>query len=245
MAKHHKNPNISPKGLIVAIDGPVASGKGTVAKRLVKKLGAISYYTGSMYRALALKCIQNKIDFNNREKVLELLENTKINLAKKIAGNYSKVILDGCDVTDRIFDNDVAQGSSIVSHIREVREYMVIKQREMALNSKKNRKIVIMEGRDIGTNVVKDADLKFFLTAGVEIRAKRRQKQYSLRGIIKSRSEVISEIKERDKRDLESIVSPLASHPDKFGYILIDNSELTIQETVDKILYLVLDKLNI
>lgn len=235
----------SPKGLIIAIDGPVASGKGTVVKKLVKKLSAVSFYTGGMYRALALKCIKHGIDFNDEKKAIKLLDNSNIELKAKRKGEYSQVFLDGENVTDEIFKDDVAEGSSIVSHIKTVRGIMVKRQRELALINKGKGKIVIMEGRDMGTKVVVDADLKIFLTASVEVRARRRQKQYSKRGTIKSFEEVISEIKIRDKRDIENSVNPLASEPQKFGYIVLDNSKLSVPQTVDKISYLVLDKLNI
>src|SRR3989338_3735360 len=174
MIKKHKFlQGKSSRGIIIAIDGPVSGGKGTVTRKLVRKLRAVSFYTGGMYRALALKCIKNGIGFSDEKKVIEALGNSNIELKSKRRGEYSQVYLDGSNITDEIFNDSVAQGSSIVSHIKAVREIMVNKQRELALTSKGKGKIVIMEGRDIGTKVVSDADLKIFLTASVEVRAKR------------------------------------------------------------------------
>lgn len=232
-------PRSFPHGFTIAIDGPVASGKGTIAAKLVKITGAINFNTGSMYRAVAYKCINNKVDYHKEIDVNKILKYTKIELRDAGKGNYSIVILDGKDITNKIFTPNVSKGSSCVAQYKKVREVLSKMQRKIAMEAKQAGKIVVMEGRDIGLRVLPDANLKVYLTAVMEIRAKRRLAQYKKKRISKTLESVISETKERDFRDMNRVYDPLAKNPEKHGYYILDNSLLTINETVDIIVKLI------
>lgn len=218
------------KGFSIAIDGPVASGKGTVASALASTLGGFFINTGGMYRCVALLCIKNNFDLKNEEDVIKVLPQINVEFKEK------QVYLNGVDVTERLTEADVASGSSIVAVYEKVRQDLVSKQPKIAKDLISQGKIVIAEGRDIGTRVLSDADIKIFLTASAEVRAKRSLNRDRNRGIIKSFDDVLKEIKIRDERDTNRKVDPLSSNPASLGYFVLDNSGQTEEETINTIL---------
>lgn len=215
------------KGFVIAIDGPVASGKGTIAPKLAEKINGIHLYTGGTYRAVALYCLQNNIDVNNKSAVVSALSDIKIDLKGK------NVFLNGIDVTEDLKLPKVASLSSIVSAFREVRESMVKVQQKIAAREVVEGRIVIAEGRDTGTKVFPDAKVKIFLTADPKVRAKRRMMQYEEKGINLGFEVVLKETLERDKRDFERETDPLSKDPEKLGYLVIDSSNQTEDQTID------------
>lgn len=214
------------KNLVVAIDGPVGVGKGTLAVRLAKKLGADYLYTGGMYRALTLLCLMKKVNVNNEEEVLNLLNKNLIDL--KLTDLETRVFIEGQEVTDDIFSFEVNENVSIVAAHPSVREEMVKRQKKMAegLN-------IVVEGRDSSTDVVPHADLKIYLTADENVRAQRRLKQLQKRGVNVSIEEVLTEVRKRDKKDMGRKASPLRIVPDAY---VIDTTSLSIEETVEKVI---------
>ena len=214
------------KIFIVAIDGPVGSGKGTLAVSLAKKLNALYVYTGGMYRALALKCLRQNVDLENEEEVLKVLDDTEIKLGS--TEYTTRVFLDGEDVSSEIFSPNVGQLVPIVAKHKEVRKEMVDRQKKLI-----NEGTVIIEGRDIATDVSPDADMKIYLTADLETRAKRRQAQYQKRGVNISLVQAMNEVEERDIIDMQREASPLIVSEDA---IVIDTTNDTIEQTVDKVM---------
>ncbi len=213
--------------LQIAIDGPVAAGKGDIAMRLAKRLGFTYLYTGAMYRALALACIEKGIGTQDEKSVKDLLTTLSIELLPGIADRFYTVHLDAKDVTDRIFEPDVASLVPQVSQHAEVRKIMVDKQQNMAQG-----KSVVMEGRDIGKRVLPHAQLKIFLTASLEERARRRLEQFKERGIHKTFEEVQLETRTRDQQDSTRAADPLEKLPDAWE---LDTTNLTQDEVVEKI----------
>lgn len=214
------------KRIRVAIDGPAAAGKSTVAKRLASILSFIYIDTGAMYRALTLEVLNNNIPLHDEQAILSLLKNTDIKL-KNVNGNQL-VYVNGEDVTNIIRGNEVSQAVSHVAKLPSIREEMVIRQRKLSENVS-----VIMDGRDIGTKVLPDAEVKIFLLASVSERAKRRYEENNEKGIPSELSSLEKEIAERDKRDMEREHAPLKQAEDA---IVIDTTSLTIDEVVEKIL---------
>lgn len=216
-----------PKEYIaIAIDGPAAAGKSTVAKIIAEKLSYIYIDTGAMYRALTLKAINRNIDLENDQAILEELMQTTIELKQSEAGQI--VLLDGKDVTDEIrFQNVTTKVSHVAKHA-PIREEMVRRQQEMA----KNRGVV-MDGRDIGTHVLPDAEVKIFLIASVEERAKRRHEENIKKGIASNMEELKREIEERDRIDTNREASPLIKAKDA---IEVDTTSLNINEVAERIL---------
>ena len=214
------------KKIIIAIDGPAGSGKSTTARLVAQKLGYIYIDTGAMYRALTLKVIELGINPNDESLITKIAENTKIELLYE-NGNL-KVILDGKDVSEKIRSPEVTSLVSIVSAHPKLRDIMVKKQRELGRNGG-----VVMDGRDIGTVVFPDADLKIFMTADVKERAKRRQKELKAQGFDVEIEKLIKEIEERDKFDSIREVGPLKKADDA---IEIDTTNLTIDEQVELVL---------
>ncbi|MBI2195677.1 MAG: (d)CMP kinase [Candidatus Levybacteria bacterium] len=214
------------KNFIIAIDGPVGSGKGTLAVALAKKLNALYVYTGGMYRALALKCLRANINLENEEAVLQILNNTKIELGP--TEYTTKVILDEEDVSSEIFSPKVGKVVPIVAAHKKVRKEMVQRQKKLI-----NQGNIVIEGRDISTDVSPEADIKIYLTADLETRAKRRQAQYKKRGIDMSLGEIINEVEERDSKDMERTASPLTVTEDA---LVIDTTNDTIEQTVNKVM---------
>ena len=221
------------KSIQIAIDGPSGAGKSTMAKLVSQKLGIMYLDTGAMYRALALKAIRQNIDTNDSEKVSELLSD--FNISIKYEKGSQKVILNGEDVSDKIRTDEVSMGASNVSAIPAVRKRLVELQQKMASNTS-----VVMDGRDIGTHVLPNADVKIFLTASVAQRALRRYNEQKDKGILKkSLEEIEKEIEIRDYNDSHRAASPLKQADDA---VLLDTSDYTIEESVEKILEIIRSK---
>ncbi|WP_457623679.1 (d)CMP kinase [Persephonella sp.] len=216
--------------MIITIDGPAGSGKSTVAKMLSKKLGYTYIDTGAMYRALALKVLNKKIDPEDKEYVLTILKNTKIDLQTDPQNN--RVFLDGKDVTDLIRTEEIGKTASKIARYPEVRRFLVKIQRELGLKSKN----AVLEGRDAGTVIFPDADIKIFLTASPEIRAKRRYDELKKKGLNVIYTEILNQVIERDKIDQTRKDSPL--RPAENSKI-IDSSNMSIDEVVNKILEII------
>jgi CMP/dCMP kinase len=221
----------SPRKLIIAIDGPAGAGKSTVASRLARKLGYANLESGAMYRALALKAIESDISFDDEAALDQLAHNSRIKLEPTIGGN--RVSLDGRDVSQRVRETDVSQGASRVSVHPKVRAWMVERQREMGINGG-----VVMEGRDIGTKVFPDADVKIFLDADPVIREQRRIQQQHARVV--SPEAMAAELRERDRRDRTRANSPLEPAPDA---TLLDSTSLSEDEVLARIEEIVRRKL--
>lgn len=209
----------------VAIDGPAAAGKSTVARQLAKRLSFVYIDTGAMYRAITLKALQSKININNEAQLVDLLHNTNIELQN--IDHKQVVLLDGVDVSDEIRNNDVSKAVSYVAQHKEIRTEMLFRQRQLAEN-----KNVIMDGRDIGTNVLPQAELKIYLKASVDERAKRRHEENKQKGIVSNLQTLQKEIADRDKRDMTRKVAPLKKAQNA---IIIDTTNLTVKDVVDKI----------
>ena len=216
----------------IAIDGPSGAGKSSIAKILAKKLTYTHLDTGSMYRAVAYKAMMNHLDIENEDVIVDMLKDTDIRLTSD-----GKIYLDYADVSDMIRTNEISLLASNVSKHAKVRKDLVSRQQKMALN-----KGVIMDGRDIGTVVLKDAEVKIFLTASTIKRAQRRYLQNQQLNIASDLDQLIKEIEQRDYQDTHRAASPLVKASDA---IEIDSSDLTIAEVVDKILEIVNRKVNV
>ena len=190
-----------PRKLIIAIDGPAGVGKSTIASRLARKLGYANLESGAMYRALALKAIEWDASFDDEATLAKLAHDSRIQMEP--ASNGTRVLLDGRDVTQRVRDTDVTAGASRVSVHPKVREWMVARQQELGTGGG-----VVMEGRDIGTKVFPNADVKIFLDADPVVREQRRLQQQNLRGT--AAQATAAELRERDRRDRTRAASPLA-----------------------------------
>lgn len=210
---------------IVAIDGPSGTGKGTITEYISKKYNLINFDTGAMYRCVTLELINNEIGTKEINKIAEVLLKIKI---EQVNENESiKFYLNGKDVTKEIRTKEVDELVSQVSHIPEVRKAMVDLQRKMADGKK-----VIMDGRDIGTNVFPNANVKIYLDASQEERAQRRYRQNKEKGIDISYEEIVKNIEYRDNNDKTSTVAPLKKADDA---ILIDTTSMSVEEVVDKV----------
>lgn len=223
-----------PKGLIIAIDGPAGSGKSTTAKLLARRLGYLYLDTGAMYRALTLKVIRAGIDAADQSAVVRLAEKTAIHF-NSINGDM-RVFLDGEDVSDEIRKLEVTALASSVSEVPRVREVLVGIQREIGRAGG-----VVLEGRDIGTVVFPDADLKVYLQADLHIRAIRRQRELTSGGFEVTLEDVKEELVRRDMHDSSRAHSPLQRASDA---VITDTTNLMIEEQVDVIEKLVREKLN-
>ncbi|MGL5279605.1 MAG: (d)CMP kinase [Cetobacterium sp.] len=217
------------KNYIIALDGPAGSGKSTIAKVIAKNFGLTYLDTGAMYRMVALYILENNINFNNISDVENILNNIKVDIIN------DKFILNGKDVSLEIRTPEVTKIVSPVSAIKAVRVKLVDLQREISKGKK-----VILDGRDIGTVVFPNADLKVFLIASPEERAKRRVKDYASKGIIENFETVLKDILERDHTDSTRKESPLKKAEDA---IEVDTSFLNIEESVQAISNLIKEKI--
>jgi cytidylate kinase len=220
---------LSAKRLIIAIDGPAGAGKSTIAKALARRLRYLYINTGAMYRALAWKALRDGVPLGEPARLGELAAVSKIEL-KEAAGRL-RVFIDGCDVTDEISASEVTRAASIVSAVPAVRRALVTCQREIGRAGG-----VVMEGRDIGTKVFPQAEVKVFLDASASARSTRRHRQDARRGTSLSIEETKAEIVERDRRDSTRVDSPLVRAADA---VYLDSSELSIDQVVESLLQIV------
>jgi len=214
--------------MIIAIDGPSGAGKSTLGKMLAKKLGLLYLDTGAMYRAVADAVKRAGVAFDDVKRIGQIAETAKIELVGE--PDAMKVILDGTDVSVEIRTLEVAQAASIVSTISEVRRIMVDHQRQIGLDAPNG---CVLEGRDIGSVVFPNADIKFFLTAKPEARARRRFIEDQSKGRISTYEQTLAEINERDERDVSREDSPLTIADDA---VVIDTSELDLTEVFEQML---------
>jgi cytidylate kinase len=212
--------------MIIAIDGPSGAGKSTLGKMLAKKLGLLYLDTGAMYRAVALSAMRKNVVFEDRETIADIAGDARIELVGE--PDSLKVLLDGEDVSTEIRSLDVAQAASIVSTVSEVRRVMVEHQRSIGQTAPNG---CVLEGRDIGSVVFPDADIKFFLTAKPDARARRRYEEDKSKGRVTTYEQTLAEINERDERDVSRIDSPLTIAEDA---VVIDTSELDLSEVFEQ-----------
>ena len=223
--------------MIIGIDGPAGTGKTTIAKIFEEKYDIKYINTGAMYRALAYKCLQNRIEKEEEEDILKILEDTKIEYVKNSVNGkmLTSIILDGKDITEEIHRVDIAQVASDISKIVKVREYMVDLQRKIANEYVKMDEDVLLEGRDICTVVFPDADLKIYLDADTKIRAKRRLEELKQRGISQDLNleQIIESIEKRDETDKNKTVGAL-KRTENQKYI--DTTDKKIDDVITEIL---------
>lgn len=213
----------------IAIDGPAAAGKSTVAKIIAKELSLVYIDTGAMYRCVTYKALQNNIDLHDEQALVNMLETTTIGLAVGEKGQI--VLLDQVDVSDEVRTSEVTNNVSVVAAHKMVREILVDRQKQLA-----EKGGIVMDGRDIGTHVIPDAEVKIFMVASVDERAERRHKENIERGFDSSLEQLKEEIAARDKFDSERKASPLKQAEDA---VLVDTTGLGLEEVVSKILNII------
>lgn len=214
--------------MIIAVDGPSGAGKSTLGKMLAKKFNLLYLDTGAMYRAVGLACLQAKIDIADKTKVSEIAENAKIMLVGE--PDKLQVFLNEKDVSKEIRTNEVSQIASIVSGISKVRKNLVERQRNLGQTAENG---AVLDGRDIGTVVFPDADIKFFLTAQPEARAQRRYHEDLEKGRAVTYEKTLEQINERDERDVNRLDSPLKIAKNA---LVVDTSEMNEKEVFERML---------
>ncbi|MEO7029926.1 MAG: (d)CMP kinase [Acidobacteriaceae bacterium] len=207
---------------VIAIDGPAGAGKSTLAAHLARRFGFLNLETGAMYRALALKAIEHDLAFDDEDALLALAQHTRISLKPELEGN--RVLLDGVDVSRRVREKDVTAAASLVSVHPHLRAWMVTEQRKLG-----ERGGVVMEGRDIGTAVFPDAEVKIFLDAAPEVRGNRRYRQSAPAEVPITEEAVIREMQERDARDRNRAESPLRPAEDA---VILDSTAMTLDQVL-------------
>ena len=212
-------------GYNVAIDGPAGAGKSTVAKRVAKELGFVYVDTGAMYRALAVYFLQQGLQPEEKDKIAEACKNAEVSIGYE--DGVQQVYLNGENVTTKLREEAVGNMASVSSAIPEVRAQLLTLQRELA-----KTKDVVMDGRDIGTNILPNADVKVYLTASVETRANRRYLELTEKGVPCDLKEIEHDIMERDTRDMNREIAPLKQADDA---VFLDSSNMTIDEVVSSI----------
>jgi len=217
--------------MIIAIDGPSGAGKSTLGKMLAKEKNLLYLDTGAMYRAVGLAVLQNNVSFEDKHRVAEIAENARIELVGE--PENLQIFLDGRDVSAEIRTNEVGQAASRVSTISEVRRILVEHQRSIGETAKNG---AVLDGRDIGSVVFPNADIKFFLTAKPEARARRRYEEDLEKGRATSYEQTFAEIKERDERDVSREDSPLMIAEDA---VVIDTSELDLREVFAQMMQII------
>ncbi len=213
--------------LIVTIDGPAASGKSTVASLLAEKLRAAFLDTGAMYRAVTLAAMQQNIDLRDQDKLLQVLLNTKFQFCAKNQKMF--VSIDGADATEKIRDPEVTANARYIASAEKLREKLVQMQQDFAARHKK----IVTEGRDQGTVAFPNANIKFYLTADLAERAKRRQAELQAKGQKQSIDDILKFIEERDKSDINRSVGPLKPADDA---IVVDTTNSTIEQVLQTLL---------
>lgn len=222
-------------GFVIAVDGPAGSGKGTITSRVAKRLGISIMDTGAMYRCVTVYFLRNGIELDDDAGVKDAL--TKIDIEMEVIDGVQNFFLNGENVSKEIRTKEVDALVSQVSHVLPVRLAMVDLQRKLARG-----KNIIMEGRDIGTNVFPDAECKIYLDATPEERARRRMKQNEEKGIKVSYEEVLANVKFRDENDKTSDVAPLKMADDA---VLLDSTNLSIEEVTDEAIRIIKEKIDI
>jgi cytidylate kinase len=217
---------------IIAIDGPVASGKSTCGKKIAQELGFVHLDTGALYRAVGLKAIQSEIDLDDQITIGKMLESTQVSLEPTASGQHT--FLDEEDVSEAIRSQEVGAAASAVSKLSEVRCFLLGIQQEMGRQGG-----IVLDGRDIGTVVFPDAEIKFFLSADPQERARRRFKELREKGIAIEYAAVLKESGERDKADTSRTEAPLTIADDAFR---IDSSTKNIEETVAEMIRIIQNK---
>ncbi|MCQ4021851.1 MULTISPECIES: (d)CMP kinase [unclassified Ruminococcus] len=217
----------------VAIDGPAGAGKSTIAKTAAKRLNFIYVDTGALYRTLGYGASVGGVDIHNEAELERYLENSSVEL--KFIDGEQRVFLNGQDVSDKIRTPQMGTAASEISAIPMVREYLLGMQRALAKSNN-----VIMDGRDIGTVVLPNAEVKIFLTASPECRAKRRLKDFEQKGEAVDYDEVLRLIKERDYQDSHREIAPLKPAEDS---VIVDNSQLDLEQSIEKIISIVQDRI--
>ncbi len=220
------------KKIVIAIDGYSACGKSSTAKKVAKALGYSYIDTGAMYRAVTLYFLQQRVSLTNKEEILGALNNIDINFRVNKINGDSDIFLNGVNVESDIRQMEISQSVSQVSSVKEVREAMVAQQRKMG-----KEKGVVMDGRDIGTVVFPEAELKVFMDANLEVRAKRRQAELRLKGQQVQLTEIIENLQSRDHLDANREESPLKRAEDA---ILLDTTHKTLEEQVEEVVQLAL-----
>jgi cytidylate kinase len=209
---------------VIAIDGPAGAGKSTLAAHLARRFGFLNLETGAMYRALALKAIENDLPFDDEALLMELAQYTRVTLEPQAEGN--RVFLDGVDVSRRIRDGDVTEAASRVSVHPQLRAWMVMQQRKLG-----EKGGVVMEGRDIGTAVFPDAEVKIFLDAAPEVRGSRRYRQRVPEQAKVTEESVLKELRDRDERDRNRAESPLRPAADA---VVLDSTAMTLEQVLEE-----------
>jgi len=212
-------------GYNVAIDGPAGAGKSTIAKRVAKELGFVYVDTGAMYRALAIFFIKKGLKPEDKEQIAEVCKEATVSIGYE--DGVQQVYLNGENVTSMLREEAVGNMASVSSAIKEVRAQLLELQRELA-----RTKDVVMDGRDIGTNILPNANMKVYLTASVETRAKRRYLELQEKGVTCDLNEIARDIEERDTRDMNREIAPLKQAEDA---VYIDSSDMTIDEVTEAI----------